>query len=175
MPSYGDLPIEPLCGPSVALEPLQVGHAEEMAPLLNDPALHSFIGGSPESAAELAQRYARQVQGHSPDGSQQWLNWIVRRLDTGQAVGTVQATVSIPKPPADRRSAELAWVITRPHQHRGYAREAAQTMATWLRDHDVGVLVAHIHPEHGASAGVARSIGLAPTEVVVDGEVRWQG
>ena len=48
-------------------------------------------------------------------------------------------------------------------------------MATWLRDHGVGVLVAHIHREHGASAGLARSLGLAPTEVVVDGEVRWHG
>ena len=77
-----------------------------MAPLLNDSALHSFIGGSPASVAELAERYARQVQGRSPDGSQQWLNWIVRRVDTGEAVGTVQATVSsYPRPaPADRRS-----------------------------------------------------------------------
>jgi len=88
VPSHGDLQIERLHGPSLVLEPLQVEHAEEMAPLLNDPALHSFIGGSPETLAELVQRYARQVRGHSPDGSQQWLNWIVRRVDTGEAVGT---------------------------------------------------------------------------------------
>jgi len=44
-----------------------------------------------------------------------------------------------------------------------------------VRDHGVGVLVAHIHPKHMASVGVARSLGLAPTEVVVGGEVRWPG
>jgi hypothetical protein len=34
---------------------------------------------------------------------------------------------------------------------------------------------AEIHPEHEASAAVARSIGLAPTTEVVDGEVVWRG
>ncbi len=164
--------IEPLYGPSLILEPLHVRHADEMAPLLNDPALHSFTGGSPEGLEELTKRYARQATGRSPDGSAQWLNWIVRRTDTGQAVGTVQATVTIA--PDDRRTAELAWVIARPHQHRGYAREAAQIMATWLRGHGVGVLVAHIQPEHHASANVARALGLAPTDVVHDGEVLWR-
>lgn len=33
--------------------------------------------------------------GHSPDGSQRWLNWIARRRDDRQAVGTVQATVTV--------------------------------------------------------------------------------
>ena len=107
VPSDGDLEIEPLHGPSLVLEPPRVGHAEEMAPLLDDSALHRFIGGSPERVAELAQRYARQVQVHSPDGSQEWLNWIVRRIDTGEAVGTVQATVSVATTSADQRSAEL--------------------------------------------------------------------
>jgi hypothetical protein len=35
-------------------------------------------------------------------------------------------------------------------------------------------VVAHVLPEHQASMGVARAIGLAPTDVVVDGEVRWE-
>ncbi len=175
------LVIEELHGPSVVLEPLRIGHAEEMAPLLNDSALHTFIGGSPEGLEQLTERYARQVTGRSADGSEQWLNWIVRRADTGQAVGTVQATiapsisVSASIGSADRRAAQLAWVIARPHQHRGYAREAAQLMARWLRTNGVDVLVALIHPDHQASAGVARDLGLAPTDVVVDGEVRWQG
>jgi len=37
----------------------------------------------------------------------------------------------------------------------------------WLR--------AAIHPDHRASAAVARSIGLAPTSEIVDGEVVWGG
>lgn len=34
-------------------------------------------------------------------------------------------------------------------------------------------VVAHVHPEHGASAAVAAAAGLAPTEVWQDGERRW--
>ena len=31
----------------LVLEPLRVEHAEELAPLLDDPRLHEFIGGDP--------------------------------------------------------------------------------------------------------------------------------
>jgi hypothetical protein len=34
-------------------------------------------------------------------------------------------------------------------------------------------VVAHIHPGHLASQGVARAAGLSPTGDVYDGEVRW--
>ncbi|MFI5080697.1 MAG: hypothetical protein ACHQCE_06480 [Streptosporangiales bacterium] len=34
-------------------------------------------------------------------------------------------------------------------------------------------VVAHIHPGHLASQGVARAAGLSPTGDVHDGEVRW--
>jgi hypothetical protein len=34
-------------------------------------------------------------------------------------------------------------------------------------------VVAHVHPDHRASQGVARAAGLRPTDVVQDGEVRW--
>ncbi len=165
----GALPVETLRGPALVLEPLRVEHAGELAPLLDDSDLHVFTGGAPETLEQLTARYARQVRGRSADGSQQWLNWIVRRADTGEAVGTVQATVF----PASS-SAELAWVIARSHQHRGFARQAADIMATWLRGHGIASLLANIHPEHQASAGVARAIGLSPTDVLVDGEVRWQ-
>ena len=125
-----------------------------------------FIGGRPATEAELRERYTRQVAGHSSDGSEAWLNWVVRRRDGGELVGTVQATVS-------GSTAELAWVVAVAHQGRGYAREAATAVQTWLRTTGVSEFLAHIHPDHAASAGVARALGLAPTDTVVDGEIRW--
>lgn len=86
--------IELLTGPSLDLEPLTVEHADEMHALLDDPTLHTFTGGQPADVHELRARYARQVLGRSPDGSQRWLNWIVRHRGTGRAVGTVQATAT---------------------------------------------------------------------------------
>jgi RimJ/RimL family protein N-acetyltransferase len=161
-----------LQGRRIRLEPLRVEHAEEMAPLLDDPCLHAFIGGRPAGLAELRERYRRQVAGHSPDGTQRWFNWIVRRLDDGRAVGTVQATVMLE---AGLLTAEVAWVVAAAHQGHGYAQEAAKVMVTWLRGQGIVRVVAHVHPDHAASAAVARSAGLAPTTLVVDGEIRWEG
>lgn len=151
----------------LTLAPLRVEDAGELAPLLDDPALHAFTGGAPASRDALRERFERQVRGHSPDGAERWLNWVVRRRTDGAPVGTVQATVR-----ADE--AELAWVIAALHQRRGYAREAAGAVAGRLRESGDGPLVAHIHPDHAASAAVAAAIGLHPTELAHDGERRWQ-
>ncbi|WP_233563528.1 GNAT family N-acetyltransferase [Micromonospora musae] len=161
---------EPIETDRLVLEPLRVEHAEEMAPLLHDERLHEFIGGEPVDLARLRTRYARQVVGHSPDGVLGWLNWIVRHRRSGRAVGTVQATVRLD---GDDRIAELAWVVAVPEQGRGYAVEAALGMAGWLDRQAVRRLIAHVHPDHRASARVAERLGMHATGVLVDGELRW--
>ena len=72
----------------LVLEPLRVAHAEEMAGVLADPALHRFTGGIPASVEELRERCARQAAGRSPDGRQRRLNGVVRH--GAAAVGYVQ-------------------------------------------------------------------------------------
>lgn len=86
--------VQPLSSERLELEPLRPEHADEMAPLLDDVQLHTFIGGQPATSDELRDRYTRQVVGRSPDGLRHWLNWVMRRRDNGRAVGTTQATVS---------------------------------------------------------------------------------
>ncbi|MBA3798146.1 MAG: GNAT family N-acetyltransferase [Geodermatophilaceae bacterium] len=152
------------------LEPLRIDHAAELAPTLDDEALHRYIGGSPATLDELRSRFAAQIVGHSPNGAEGWLNWVVRTRDAGAAVGTVQTTLH-GEPGA--RSAEIAWVIARPHQSKGYASEASGGMLVWLGRHGVRRVNAHIHPEHRASIGVAKRLGLIPTEDIADGEIRW--
>ena len=84
--------VEPLTSERLRLEPLTVDHAAAMVAVLADPSIYEFTGGSPPTLSELTARYARQAVGHSPDGSEQWLNWVVAaRLTT--PVGYVQATV----------------------------------------------------------------------------------
>lgn len=167
MPAPDQLTATRLVSARVALEPLTPEHADELAPLLDDASLHRFIGGQPADVLELRARFERQARGWSPDRTQRWLNWVVRVRDTGEAVGTAQATVT-------EGVAELAWVVGSAHQRQGFAKEAAGLVASWLREHGVGRLRAHIHPDHLASIAVARSIGLRPTQVIVDGEVRWE-
>lgn len=156
--------------PRLVLEPLRIDHADEMAPVLDDATLHAFTGGNPATVDQLRERYSRQVAGQSRDGTQGWLNWIMRERDVGEAVGTVQATLH--KEDTETQ-ADVAWVVAARHQRRGYAIEAAGAMVGWLRDQGVRVISAYIKPEHQASIGVARRLGLQPTAQMVEGEVRW--
>ncbi|MEV8441128.1 GNAT family N-acetyltransferase [Actinosynnema sp. NPDC051121] len=158
------------------VEPVRVGHAEEMAAVLGDPALYAIIGGSPPGAAELASRYRRWERPSSDDGREGWLNWVVLRDadDTagGTAVGTVQATVTTG---AHGLVADVAWVVGVPFQGRGYATEAAAAVVGWLVEHGVVEVHAHIAPEHLSSEAVARRIGMRATgEFRDDGEQRWR-
>jgi RimJ/RimL family protein N-acetyltransferase len=163
---------EALATRRLVLEPLRPEHARELAPVLADPALHAFIGGEPATEDELRARFARQAAGRSPDGAQGWLNWVARDRATQAPVGTVQATIT----DGDGvRSAVLAWVVATRRQGEGLATEAARAAVDWLRGRGVTRFVAYIHPDHHASAAVARRLGLAPTDARHAGEVRWVG
>jgi len=155
---------------TLILDPLKIDDAADLSQALDDPELHTFIGGEPASVDELRSRFAHQVVGQSPDESEGWLNWVVRDSTSLEAIGTVQTTLT--RQP-EGLVAEVSWVVATPWQGQGRAKDAAGALVTWLWEHGVHTLVAHVHPDHAASAGVARSLGLTPTEVVVDGEVRW--
>lgn len=152
------------------LLPLRVEHAEEMAAVLSDPVLHTFIGGTPDTPQALRSRYRRITAG-SPDPAVSWLNWVIRLRDEDCLTGTVQATVS---PSGHGSLAEIAWVVGTPWQGRGIATEAARGLVDWLGQQPVQAVIAHIHPEHQASAAVATAAGLMPTDDWHDGEIRWR-
>ncbi|WP_245641745.1 GNAT family N-acetyltransferase [Nonomuraea candida] len=148
--------------PRLDLVPLRVEHAEEMAAVLAAPELHAFTGGAPLGPEELRARYERLVAG--PPG---WRNWVIRLRAEDRLVGYVQATI-------EGRTAEIAWVIGLPWQGRRLASEAAGALAGLLETQAIDTIVAHIHPDHAASAAVARSAGLRPTGQWHDGELRWE-
>ncbi|MHC5907037.1 GNAT family N-acetyltransferase [Streptomyces sp. S6] len=152
------------------LVPLRVEHAEEMADVLSDPALHTFVGGAPDTPAALRARYRRITAG-SPDPGVEWLNWVIRLRAGGCLTGTVQATV---RTDGAVREAEVAWVVGTPWQGQGIAGEAARGLVGWLAEKGVDTVVAHVHPDHGASAAVAARAGLTATGEWQDGEVRWR-
>ncbi|MEU9497178.1 GNAT family N-acetyltransferase [Streptomyces sp. NPDC048196] len=151
------------------LLPLRVEHAEEMAAVLSDPVLHTFIGGAPDTPQALRSRYRRMTAG-SADPAVSWLNWVIRLRDEDCLTGTVQATVS---PSGHGSLAEIAWVVGTPWQGRGIATEAARGLVDWLGQQSVQTVIAHIHPEHQASIAVATAAGLMPTDAWHEGEFRW--
>jgi RimJ/RimL family protein N-acetyltransferase len=151
----------------LTLRPLEVEHAVELAGVLDDPALHTFIGGRPETLDELRARYARWVAG-SPDPAVRWGNWVIRVASLDRLVGTVQATI-------EGERAEVAWVVGTRWQGQGFATEAARGLLGWLREEGVHRVLAHVHPDNVASARVASTLGLRPTGREQDGEAEWAG
>ncbi|MBA8815425.1 RimJ/RimL family protein N-acetyltransferase [Microbacterium halimionae] len=152
------------------LEPLSPDHADELTTVLADESLYAFTGGEPPSVEELRVRCERQSVGYSPSGDAAWLNWIVRRKDSRDAVGYVQATMTVE---TDIRVASVAWLISPTEQGRRAATEAAISVLDWLASQQVRIVRAEIHPDHHASEAVARHLGLAATLTCIDGERVW--
>jgi len=89
------------------LVPLLVEQAAEMARVLSDPDLHTFIGGAPATPDALRSRYERLVAG-SPDPAVSWHNWMIQLREDACLVDTVQATIT---PSPHGCTAEIAWVV----------------------------------------------------------------
>jgi RimJ/RimL family protein N-acetyltransferase len=153
--------------PRLRLEPLAVRDTDALFAVLHDPAMHTFTGGEPRTRTELEAWIAAVEPGRSPDGTQSWCNWVVVVIETVSVAGTVQATV-------EGDEAALAWVIGTAFQGQGYAKEATAAIATWLGGRGIIRFRASIHPDHEASGSVAGSLGMQPTDDLVDGEVVWR-
>jgi RimJ/RimL family protein N-acetyltransferase len=148
------------------LIPLTAADAAELAPVLDDQALHRYIGGEPLAPAQLEERYRRLEAGAPAGRGEEWLNWVIRRRDDGRAVGTAQATIR-------GDTALVAWVVATAWQGRGYAKAAARALVAALADARGLNVVANIHPDHAASERVAQAAGLTLTDRWADGERVW--
>ena len=67
-------------------------HADAMFVVLSDPALYEYENQAPLSVAGLRERFLALESRQSRDGSQQWLNWVIK-LPTQELIGYVQATI----------------------------------------------------------------------------------
>lgn len=110
----------------ILLEPLCASHAEEMFVVLSDPAIYEFENEPPADVATLRARYLRLESRRSPDGSAQWLNWVVR-LPSGALAGYLQATVLA------RGEAYVAYVLGSEHWRKGIASAGVAAVLQELR------------------------------------------
>ena len=151
------------------LVPLTAGDADDLFPVLNDPALGRYTGETPPADVEVVRAgFARWELRRSPDGAELWLNWVLRRHDDCRAIGYVQATVG-------DGDAAIAWTIGTVFQRQGFATEAGSALIAWLRDTlGVPLIVGSVHPDNIASHTAAHRIGLRPTDRRHEGEVVWE-
>ena len=108
------------------LEPQRSCHADEMFVVLSDPAIYAYENQPPVSVEWLCDRFTRLESRQSPDGEEQWLNWVIRRHEQG-LIGFVQASV------VSHETAEIGYVLSSAYWGQGLAREAIEAMMSELK------------------------------------------
>ena len=110
------------------IEPLGAHHAALLFDALADASIYTYIPDERHPSVDsLARRYAFLECG-APEGALEvWLNWALRRADTGAYIGTLQATVML-----DSR-AFIGYVLTPAAWDQGFATEACRWMVEELR------------------------------------------
>ena len=148
----------------LTLEPQTVAHAEEMFTVLADPAIYEYENEPPPSREWLRERFGKLESRRSPDGGQEWLNWVIR-LPSGELAGYVQATVH------GGGRAAIAYELASAYWRRGLARAAVQAMIDELAEcHGVGLLTAVFKRENHRSRRLLERLGFsaAPPSMYVE-------
>jgi ribosomal-protein-alanine N-acetyltransferase len=139
---------------NLVLEPQVAAHAEEMFVVLSDPAIYEFENEPPWSVNEVREHFAELESRTSPNGREQWLNWVVR-LPGSQLAGYVQATV------CPQGSATIAYEFSSAHWGRGYARQSLEAMIAELaRAYAVTRLSAVLKKENHRSLRLLQRLGF---------------
>ncbi len=148
--------METLTTHRLVLEPLARHHAAAMYEVLSDPELYFYLDhGPPPSLNHLRGVYEQLETRLSPDGSELWLNWVVRPRG-GAPVGFVQATVA-------GAEAWVAYVLARRSWGAGYAGEATQAVIDHLRSAcGVTRFLAATEAENGRSIRLLERLGFSP-------------
>jgi RimJ/RimL family protein N-acetyltransferase len=160
---------EPLRTARLVLEPLEARHADAAFAGFADPTLHTYTPSEPPTDVEALRAHFARLSAGSGRPTEDWLNWIVIAQDGGAYVGWMQATVF------DDRTASVAYDIFSTHTRRGYAREAAAAMLSWLWSHPTLTLViAQADVRNVASHRTALALGLRPDFDTVASELRGE-
>jgi [ribosomal protein S5]-alanine N-acetyltransferase len=138
----------------LVLEPQLAAHAAEMFEVLSDPAIYEFENSPPESRRSLEQRFSCLESRLSPNGDEQWLNWVIR-LPTGALAGYVQATIGLD------RVAHIAYEVASTNWRRGVGRTAVSAMLGELSaTYDVHTFAATLKPRNYRSMALLRKLGF---------------
>lgn len=145
--------------PHCTLEPQVEAHAADMFEVLSDPAIYQFEGVPPPSVEALAAGFRRKQTRLSPDGREQWLNWVVR-LPGGELAGYVQATVLA------SGASLVGYEFASKHWRRGIGGAAVGAVLDELTtSYAVHTLVAVLKSANFRSMGLLRHLGFGPGTV----------
>lgn len=148
------------------LEPQRASHAPGMFSVLSDPAIYEFEDEPPVDLDGLTKRFERLESRVSPDGSEQWLNWVIC-VESEVLVGYMQATVN------SDRTAYVAYEINSQYWRRGFGSSAVGAVMRELRDHyGVATIFALLKARNYRSLALLQKLGFVPADETVAAEHR---
>ncbi len=126
--------------------------------VLSDPAIYEFENAPPASLAWLTQRFTKLASRRSADGTEQWLNWVVR-LPSGELAGYVQATVT------NEAFAYVAYEFASQYWRRGIGSAAVGAVLDELAaNYAVETFVAVLKARNYRSVALLRRLGFSDTQ-----------
>jgi RimJ/RimL family protein N-acetyltransferase len=139
----------------LVLEPLLPEHAARTFALWREERLYTFIPFEPPTdVVALEERFRKLAVRRSPDGTEEWLNWLAQEKSSGEYVAMIQITI---RPDS---SAYLAYITFVPQWRRGYGYEACQAVIRWLIGRGVEVIVAEMDVRNVASVRLIEKLGF---------------
>ena len=152
--------------PRLTLEPQCAAHAEVMFEVLSDPAIYEHENAPPKSLQWLRERYATLETRRSGDGSELWLNWVLRERSASTLIGYVQATVH-----ADGH-ALVAYELGSTHWGRGLGSEAVTALIDELgSQYGAHTVLAIFKRSNRRSRRLLEGLGFASPDL--DEALRW--
>ena len=128
-----------------------------MFEVLSDAAIYEFENAPPASAEFLVHRYERLESRRSANGSELWLNWVIR-LPSGALAGYVQATV------VQGDAAYMAYELASRYWRQGIGRTAVRAvLAELATTYGVKIFLAVLKAKNFRSEALLRSLGFAQT------------
>jgi len=155
------------------LQPLELKHADKLFELFQNWELHQFIWTEPpKDLNQFKSKIEFQEKRLSPDGTQDWLNWIGIDPSTQAIVSKVEITVM-----RAEKIAYLAYYTFPPFQRQGFARESCAAVIEHLfQERGIEKVIIEMDVLNTASAKLAESLGarrvsFTPAAQVIRGRV----
>ncbi len=154
-------PTPPLHTARLDLQPVAPALAAEAWKHVDDERMWRYFEDQrPATMADLRRLYEKWARG-SPAPDEAWNNWLCRDRNSGQLVGSMQATVHLAE-----RFSYIAYGIYPEHRRKGYARDATGAVIGYvLETYGIDRFVALIHSKNKPSCGLAESLGFTRVDV----------
>lgn len=159
---------QPLATARLDLEPLTQAHAQALFLGLQDARIYRWISALPPKSLErLGAYFQKNESRRSPDGTQLWLNWALRRQSDGAYMGMLDAETAVE--PA-QESSTMGYLLFPKYWNNGYATESVKAVACHLEAHGVTEQRALVTLGNEASGRVLVKAGFVRNRIIPDND-----